>query len=81
MDLRDEAIYGFIRQFSGKKVAKLLVFQEHNGVDSFLECEDATAALQLKSDQLDKLMKNTCITLSDGSVVVLSGIESSIINL
>jgi len=81
MDLRDEAFYDFIRQFSGKKVAELLAFQEFNGVDSFLGCEDVTAILQLKSDQLNELKKNTCITLSDGSVVLLPGMESSIINL
>ncbi|CAF4701824.1 unnamed protein product, partial [Rotaria sp. Silwood2] len=71
----------FIRQFSGKKVAELLAFQECNGVDSFLGCEDVTVVLQLKSDQPDELKKNTCIRLSDGSVVLLPGIESSIINL
>ncbi|CAF3507231.1 unnamed protein product, partial [Rotaria sp. Silwood2] len=81
MDLRDEAFYDFIRQFSWKKVAELLSFQECNGVDSFLGCEDVTAVLQLKSDQLNELKKNTCITLSDGSVVLLPGLESSIINL
>ena len=81
MDLRDEAFYDFIRQFSGKKVAELLSFQECNGVDSFLGCDDVTAVLQLKSDQLNELKKSTCITLSDGSVVLLPGLESSIINL
>ena len=81
MDLRDEAFYDFIRQFSGRKVAELLAFQECNGVDSFLGCEDVTAVLQLKSNQLDELKKNTCITLNDGSVVLLPGLESSIIIL
>jgi len=81
MDLRDEAFYDFIRQFSGTKVAELLAFQECNGVDSFLGCEDVTDVLQLKSDQLNELKKNTCITLSDGSVVLLPGLGSSIINL
>ena len=81
MDLRDEAFYDFIRQFSGRKVAELLAFQEFNGVDSFLECEDVTAVLQLKSNQLDELKKNTCITLNDESVVLLPGLESSIIIL
>ena len=38
MDMRDEAFYEFIRQFSGKKVAELLAFQECNGVNSFLGC-------------------------------------------
>jgi hypothetical protein len=81
MDLRDEEFYDFIRQFSGKKVAELLAFQECNGVDSFLGCKDVTAVLQFKSDQLNELKKNTCITLSDGSVILLPGLESSIINL
>lgn len=52
-----------------------------NGVDSFLGCEDVTGILQLKSDQLNELKKNMCITLIDGSIVLLPGIESSIINL
>lgn len=81
MDLRDDAFYDFIRQFSGKKVAELLAFQECNGVDSFLGCEDVTAILQLKSEQLNDLKKNTCIILSDGSAVLLPGLESSINNL
>lgn len=81
MDLRDDAFYDFIRQFSGKKVAELLAFQECNSVDSFLGCDDVTALLQLKSDQLDELKKNVSITLIDGSTVLLPGIQSSIINL
>jgi hypothetical protein len=81
MDLRDEPFYEFVQQFSGKKVAELLAFQECNGVDSFLGCGDVTAVLQLKSNQLDELKKHTCITLSDGSIVPLPGLESSLIIL
>ena len=58
MDFPDDAFYDFIRQFSGKKVAELFSFQECNAVDSFLGCEDVTAVLQLKSDQLNELKKN-----------------------
>jgi hypothetical protein len=81
MDLRDEAFYNLIRQMSGKRVAELLAFQECNGVDSFLGCKDVTAILQLQSDQLNDLKKHTCITLSDGTVALLPGLESSISNL
>jgi hypothetical protein len=81
MDLRDEAFYDLIRQISGKRVAELLAFQECNGVDSFLGCKDVTAVLHLKSDQLNDLKKHTCITLSDGTVALLPGLESSIANL
>ncbi len=81
MDLRDEAFYDLIRQISGKRVAELLAFQECNGVDSFLGCKDVTAVLHLKSDQLNDLKKHTCITLSDGTVALLPGIESSVTNL
>jgi hypothetical protein len=81
MNLRDEAFYDFIRQFSGKRVAELLAFQKCNGIDSFLECKDVTAVLHLHSDQLIDLKKATCITLSDGSIVLLPGLESSISNL
>ena len=81
MDMRDEAFYEFIRQFSGKKVAELLAFQECNGVDSFLGCKDITAVLYLESDQLNDLRKHTCITMNDGTVKLLPGIESSITSL
>ena len=81
MDLRDEAFYDFIRQFSGKRVAELLAFQECNGVDSFLGCKDVTAVLHLKSDQINDLKNKMSITLSDGSVALLPGIESSISSL
>jgi hypothetical protein len=33
IELRDESFYDFIRQFSGKRVAELLAFQECNSVD------------------------------------------------
>ena len=81
MDLRDDAFYNLIRQISGKRVAELLAFQECNGVESFLGCKDVTAILQLKSDQLTDLKKHMCITLSDGTVALLPGLESSINNL
>lgn len=81
MDLRDEAFYDFIRQFFGKRLAELLAFQECNGVDSYLGCKDVTAVLYLKSDQLTDLKKHMCITSSDGSIHILPGLESSIINL
>lgn len=81
MDLRDEAFYDFIRQLSGKRVAELLAFQECNGVDSFLGCKDVTAVLHLKSDQINDLKNKMAITLTDGSVALLPGIESSISNL
>jgi len=57
MNLRDEAFYDFIRQFSGKRVAELLAFQKCNGIDSFLECKDVTTVLHLHSDQLIDLKK------------------------
>ncbi len=57
MDLRDEAFYDFVRQFSGKRVTELLVFQECNGFDSLLGCKDVTAAFHLKSDQRNDLKK------------------------
>ncbi len=50
MDLRDEAFYDFVRQFSGKLVTELLVFQGCNGVDSLLGFKDVTAAFHLKYD-------------------------------
>jgi hypothetical protein len=55
MDLRDEAFYEFVRQFSGKRVAELLAFQECNGVESLLECKDLTAILRFQSDQLNDI--------------------------
>ena len=58
LDLRDEAFYDFVRQFSGQRVAELFAFQELNGVDSFLGCKDVTAILHLQSDQLNDLKKN-----------------------
>ncbi|CAF3237276.1 unnamed protein product [Rotaria socialis] len=81
MNLRDENFYDFIRQFAGKKVAALLSFQECNSVDSFLGCQDVTAILHLESDELIDLKKNMCITLSNGSIYLLPGIESSIMHL
>ncbi|CAM4832100.1 unnamed protein product [Rotaria magnacalcarata] len=81
MDLRDDAFYDLIRQVSGKRVAELLTFQECNGVDSFLGCKDVTAILQLKSDQLNNLKKHSCVTLTDGTIALLPGLESSVNNL
>ena len=81
MDLRDEAFYDFVRHISGKRVAELLAFQECNGVDSFLGCKDVTAVLHFQSDQLNDLKKHTCITLTDGNIALLPGLESSISNL
>ncbi|CAF1440605.1 unnamed protein product [Rotaria sp. Silwood1] len=81
MDLRDEAFYDFIRQISGKQVAKLLAFQNFNGVDSFIGCKECTDVIRLESDQFNDLKKNMCITLRDGSVALLPGLESSISNL
>lgn len=78
MDLRDEAFHEFVRQFSGKGVAELLAFQEINGVDSLLGCQDLTAVLHLESDQLNDIKENMCITLSDGSIALFPDIESSI---
>lgn len=78
MHIRDEAFYGFIRQFSGQRVAELLAFQELNGADCFLGCKDVTAVVHLQSDQLNDLKKKTCITLSDGTIALLPGLESSI---
>ncbi|CAF1517286.1 unnamed protein product [Rotaria sp. Silwood1] len=80
MDLRDEAFYDFIRQISGKRVVELLAFQNCNGVDSFIGCKECTDVLRFESDQLNDLKKNTCITLRDGSVAFLPGLESSISN-
>ncbi|CAF1325995.1 unnamed protein product [Rotaria sp. Silwood1] len=81
MDLRDEAFYDFIRQISGKRVAELLAFQNCNEVDSFVECKECIDVIRLESDQLNDLKKNICITLRDGSVALLPGLESSISNL
>ncbi|CAF1244708.1 unnamed protein product [Rotaria sp. Silwood1] len=81
MDLRDEAFYDFIRQISGKRVVELLAFQDCNGVDSFIGCQECTDVLRFESDQLNDLKKNMCITLRDGSVALLPGLESSISNL
>ncbi|CAF1478330.1 unnamed protein product [Rotaria sp. Silwood1] len=81
MDLRDETFYDFIRQISEKRVAELLAFQNCNGVDSFLGCKECTDVLRLESDQFNDLKKNMCITLRDGSVALLPGLESSISNL
>ncbi|CAF1462322.1 unnamed protein product [Adineta ricciae] len=78
LDLRDEAFYDFVRQVSGKRVAELLAFQELNGVDSFLGCQDVTAVLRLQSDQLNELKKHTCIILVDGTIPLLPGLGSSI---
>ena len=81
MDLRDEAFYDFIRQFAGKKVAELMSFQECNSVDSFLACNDICAILYLDSDALLNLKKSMCITLNNGFIYLLPGVEASIINL
>ena len=81
MDLRDEAFYDFVRQYSGKRVAELLAFQECNGVDSLLACPDIAAILRFQSDELNDIKRNTCITLTDGTIVLLPGLESSINNL
>lgn len=81
LDLRDEAFYDFVRQHSGKRVAELLAFQECNGVDSLLACPDVTAILRLQSEQLNDLKKTMCITLTDGTIVLLPGLEFSINNL
>jgi hypothetical protein len=81
MDLRDEAFYEFVRQFSGKCVAELLAFQECNGVESLLGCKYVTAILRFQSDQLNDIKKHTCITLRDGTIALLPGLESSINNL
>ncbi len=81
MDLRDEAFYDFVRQFSGKRVGELLAFQECNGVDSLLAYKVVTAVLQLQSDQLNDLKKNTFVILSNGSAAVLPELQSSINNL
>ena len=81
MDLRDEAFYALIRQIAGKRVAELLAFQEYNRVDSFLGCGDVTSVLHLDSNDLCEIKRNTCITLSDGTISLLPGIESSINNL
>ncbi|CAF2135145.1 unnamed protein product [Rotaria magnacalcarata] len=81
MDLRDDAFYDLIRQVSGKRVAELPTFQECNGVDSFLGCKDGTAILQLKSDQLNDLKKHSRVTLTDGTIALLPGLESSANNL
>ena len=81
MDLRDEAFYGLIRQIAGKRLAELIAFQECNGVDSFLGCRDVTAILHLDSDELHDIKKGTCITLSDRTITLLPGLESSINNL
>jgi hypothetical protein len=78
MDLRDEPFYQLVHQFSGKRLTELLTFQECNGVDSFLGCKDIFAILHLKSDQLQK---STCITLNDGTIALLPGLESSVSNL
>ncbi|CAF4976512.1 unnamed protein product, partial [Rotaria sp. Silwood1] len=59
----------------------LLAFQNCDGVDSFLGCKECTAVLRLESDQLNDLKKNICITVRDGSVALLPGLESSISNL
>jgi hypothetical protein len=50
-------------------------------VDSFLGSEYVTSILHLKSDQLNELKKDMCVRLTDGSVVLLLGLASSIINL
>ena len=80
MDLRDEAFYDFVRRHSGKRVAELLAFQECNGVDSLLACPDIGAILRYQSDELNDIKKNTCITLTDGTIVLLPGLESSMNN-
>ncbi|CAF3826033.1 unnamed protein product, partial [Rotaria sp. Silwood1] len=59
----------------------LLAFQDCNGVDSFIGCQECTDVLRFESDQLNDLKKNMCITLRDGSVALLPGLESSISNL
>jgi hypothetical protein len=51
MDLRDEVFCDFVRQFSGKRVTGLLGFQEFNGVNWLLGCQDVTATSHLQSDQ------------------------------
>ncbi|CAF4276425.1 unnamed protein product, partial [Rotaria magnacalcarata] len=81
MDLRDEAFYDFIRQFAGRKVAELMSFQECNSVDSFLGCNDIFAILHLDSDEIFNLKKSMCITLNDGSIYLLPGVEASVNNL
>ncbi|CAF1198443.1 unnamed protein product [Rotaria sp. Silwood1] len=81
MDLRDEAFYDFIRQFAGRKVAELMSFQECNSVDSFLGCNDIFAILHLDSDEIFNLKKSICITLNDGSIYLLPGVEASVNNL
>ena len=79
--LRDQDFYKFVEQYSGMKVAELLAFQEFNAVDSFLECDDIADIFKYQSNQLTELKKKTCITLNDGSVVLLPGLKSSINNL
>ena len=81
MHLRDEAFYDFVRQYSGKRVAELLAFQECNGVDSLLACPDIAAILRFQSDDLNDIKRSTCITLTDGAIVLLPGLESSLNNL
>lgn len=81
MNLRDEGFYEFVSHYSGKKVAELLAFQECNSVDSFLGCNDVTAILHLESDQLHDIKKGMCISLNNGFISILPGIESAIANL
>ena len=64
-----------------KTRGELLAFQECNGVDSLLACLDIAAILRFQSGDLNDIKRNTCITLTDGTIVLLPGLESSLNNL
>ena len=81
MDLRGWILLRFHPSVFWKKIAELLSFQECNSIDSFLRWKDVTAILHLESDQLIDLKKNMGIVLSNGSIRLLPGLESTITNL
>ena len=64
-----------------KTRGELLAFQECNGVDSLLACLDIAAILRFQSGDLNDIKRNTCITLTDGTIVLVPGLESSLNNL
>ncbi|CAM4977189.1 unnamed protein product [Rotaria socialis] len=51
-----------------------------NGVDSSLGCKYVTVILQIKFDQLNDLRKHSYVTLADGTIALLSEVESSVNN-
>ncbi|CAF2124141.1 unnamed protein product [Rotaria magnacalcarata] len=76
LNFQNDEFYGFVKHFSGEKLAILLQFRDINNVQCLLDCDDPFEILLLDSDDLLDLKKKICVKLNNNTFVVLPGIKS-----